>query len=157
MERIIGRLLQVSPGELGDSRARPLVKGNPPQHALPLPPGKLMPYRIAGIEIGFIYTINALAWHVDVPARGNDETLAVVASAQRGHGYSNKGPRSGHGNYGTILEKLCGLHWNATGSRYGEQREWCTPEIGTLHLAQATVPIVDRRGRKRDFPDAERW
>src|SRR5580692_1226719 len=61
-----------------------------------------------------------------------------------------RGRRSSHGIDGPILETSVGGAGLEAAKREGARRK-----SGTLHLAQA-LSNRGRRGRKRDFPDAER-
>src|ERR1700720_2767335 len=67
------------------------------------------------------------------------------------HGCSSKRPKKSSWNRRPNIGGQCGKRWKAI----CEKRAGASRKSGTLHLAQA-LSNRGRRGRKRDFPDAER-
>src|SRR5215469_1871415 len=145
----------VFPWESGDSPRAWLMY---PQHALRSRPGGTMPYRIAGIDVhkkmlAVVVSDVEIDNEYQVERRkfgSHPEQLRVLAAwllEQEAEEVVMEAPAQ----YGKAVWETLERYWKPI----CEKRVGARRKSGKLHLAQA-LSNRGRRGRKRDFPDAER-
>ena len=118
-----------------------------------------MPYRIAGIDVhkrmlAVVVADVAVERECVFERRLVGTTARSTACAGR-RGWSSATSTKSSWNRRRSTGGRCGRRWSGTGNRRGARRADAGPTSGALHLAQAQSNHGPR-GRKKDFPDAER-
>src|SRR6266849_2676391 len=90
-----------------------------------------------------------LTWKLTVSSTLGDEWLAATPNNCDCwlHGYSNKRPRKWSWNLRHNTGNLCGLHWNATGSRYARSEKMHAGDRERC-IWRRHSPIVDGEGAR---------